>query len=142
MRSWQQDDSRTRHSACPTEKSKKRATWTNYNTTYAIPRRTYTSSPESNETPSSASRSSLTPTTSRFSTKTKSTYTTPTRQQLSSLEVQFSEDGDANKQSYGESPSSKTSQTRTPTQSSAIDARRNFYPTDHRRTKQSTTCTR
>jgi hypothetical protein len=60
---------------------------------------------------------------------------------LSSLEVQFSEDGDANKQSYGESPSSKTSQTRTPTQSSAIDARRNFYPTDHRPTKQSTTCT-
>jgi hypothetical protein len=50
---------------------------------------------------------------------------------------------------HGKSPSSKTSTaitdtmastTISPTQSSAIDARLNFFRTDHRPTKQSTTC--
>ncbi len=67
--------------------------------------------------------------------------TTPTKQQLSSLGAQFFEDSDASRQIYGEFPSSKTSTTPTPTQFSVIDARQNFFPTDHHPTKQSTTCT-
>ena len=73
-------------------------------------------------------------------TRTKSTSTMPTKQQLLSLGARFSEDGDANKQTYGEFPSKKTSSAPTPTQSSATDARQNFFPTDHHPTKQSTTC--
>jgi len=38
-------------------------------------------------------------------TRTKSTSMTPTKQQLLSLGARFSEDGDANKQTYGEFPS-------------------------------------
>jgi hypothetical protein len=66
---------------------------------------------------------------------------TPTKQQLLSLGAQFSKDGNAIRQTYGKFLSSKTSTTPTLTQSSVIDARWNFFPTDHRLTKQSTTCT-
>jgi hypothetical protein len=52
----------------------------------------------------------------------------PTKQQSLYPEVQFSEAGDAKIQTYGKSPSSETSSTRTLTQSYAIGARRNFYP--------------
>jgi hypothetical protein len=69
-----------------------------------------------------------------------STSTMPTKQKSSSLVAQSSEDGDASKRTYGKSPSSKTSRTTTLTQSSAIDARQNFFPTGHCPAKQSTMC--
>ena len=67
--------------------------------------------------------------------------TMPTQQQSSYPEAQFSEAGNAKIQTYGESPSSNLSSTRTPTQSYAIGARQNFYLTDHRLTSQSSTST-
>ncbi len=103
--SWQQDNSRTRHSACPTAKLKKQATWTNYSMRCPIPQRTCTSYQGLNGILSSASQNLQTPTTLQFSTRMKSKSTMPTKQQLSSLGAQFSEDGDANKQTYGEFPS-------------------------------------
>jgi hypothetical protein len=137
----QQDKSCPRLSACPTARWRRQVTWTNTITTCTIPQRTYTLCQESNASLSSASPSLLMQTTLQSLARTKSTSTMQTKQLLSSLMAQSSKDGNASRQIYSESPSSKMSRTTTPTQSSAINALQNFYPTDHCQARPSTTCT-
>jgi hypothetical protein len=110
-------------------------------TTCATLQRTYTSHQELNAILSSASPSLSMQTTLQSLTRMKSTSTTQTKEPLSSYAAQSSKDGDADRQTYGKSPSSEMSRTATPTQSSATNALQNSYPTDHHQARPSTTCT-
>jgi hypothetical protein len=139
--SLHQDESRKRSSACPMARWKRQATWTNSIMTCATLQRMYTSCQELNATLSSASPSSSMQTILLSSKRTKSTSTMQSKQPSSSVVARFSKDGDADKQIYGESPSLQMSRTTTPTQSSAIDALQNSYPTDHHQARPPTTCT-
>ena len=118
----QQKCSWTRFSTCPMATWRKQATWMKSSKT-------------------TLSYQSLQILTTLWSpTRTKSTSMAPTKQQSLFLGAKFSKDGDGRTQTYGESPSSKTSATTTPTQSSVIDAWQNFFPIDHCPTKPSRAC--
>ena len=134
----QQKCSWTRFSTCPMATWRKQATWMKSSKTCTIPQRTCTLCQESSATLSYQSLQILT--TLWSPTRTKSTSMAPTKQQSLFLGAKFSKDGDGRTQTYGESPSSKTSATTTPTQSSVIDAWQNFFPIDHCPTKPSRAC--